>query len=85
MSCLQLNTTESFVKASEIFNNICDENFQKLSRIAHPYALLAHNQGQTVEAYEIVSNVRNSQSVVRAGMKVFLLTKLDRLSDAIKG
>ena len=46
---------------------------------------LAHNQGQTVEAYEIVSNVRNSQSVVRAGMKVFLLTKLDRLSDAIKG
>ena len=85
MSCLQLNTTESFVKASEIFNNICDENFQKLARIAHPYALLAHNQGQTVEAYEIVSNVRNSQSVVRAGLKVFLLTKLNRLSDAIKG
>ena len=85
MSCLQLNTTESFVKASEIFNNICDENFQKLARIAHPYALLAHNQGQTVEAYEIVSNVRNQQSVVRAGMKVFLLTKLDKLSDAIRG
>ena len=85
MSCLQLNTPESFVKASEIFNNICDENFQKLARIAHPYALLAHNQGQTVEAYEIVSNVRNQQSVVRAGMKVFLLTKLDRYSDAIKG
>ena len=84
MSCLQLNTTESFVKASEIFNNICDENFQKLARIAHPYALLAHNQGQTVEAYEIVSNVRG-QSVMRSGMMVFLLTKLNRLSDAIKG
>ena len=85
MSCLQLNTTESFVKAAEIFNDICDENFQKLARIAHPYALLAHNQGQSVEAYEIVSNVRNSQSVVRAGIMVFLLTKLNRLSDAIKG
>ena len=85
MSCLQLNTTESFVKASEIFNNICDEKFQKLARIAHPYALLAHNQGQIVEAYEIVSNVRNNQSVVRAGIMVFLLTKLNRLSDAIKG
>lgn len=83
MSCLQLNTTESFVKASEIFNNICDENFQKSARIAHPYALLAHNQGQTVEAYEIVSNVRG-QSVMRSGMMVFLLTKLNRLSDAIK-
>ena len=84
MSCLRLNTEESLTKATEIFNN-CDEYFQKLPRIAHPYALLAYNHGQVEEAYKIVSNGSSRRSIVKTGIVVFFLSKLNRLSAAIKG
>ena len=83
MSCLRLNTQESYIKATEIFAD-CSEYLQKLPRISHPYALLAYNNGQIVEAYEIVSNGAK-KSTVKIGIKVFFLTKLNKISAAIRG
>jgi len=82
MSCLKLNTQESYIKATEIFAD-CSEYLQKLPRISHPYALLAYNNGQIVEAYEIVSNGAR-RSTVKIGIKVFFLTKLNKISAAIR-
>ena len=82
MACLRLNTPESYKKATEIYNGL-DDKFQIYARIAHPYALLAHLQGDTVEAYEAVARVR-SRTVIKTGLLVTFLTKLNRFNDAFR-
>ena len=82
MSCLRLNTHESFVKASEIFHSL-DDKYQVMARIAHPYALLAHFHGETIEAYEVVSSLP-SKTVIKTGLLVTFLTKLNRINDALR-
>ena len=82
MSCLRLNTKESFEKASEIYNSL-DDTDQIIARIAHPYALLSHLQGQTIEAHNIISSLP-SKSVIKTGLLVTFLTKLNRFNDALR-
>ena len=82
MSCLRLNTHESFFKASEIFHSL-DDKYQVMARIAHPYALLAHFHGETIEAYEVVSSLP-SKTVIKTGLLVTFLTKLNRINDALR-
>ena len=82
MSCLQLNTPESFNIASDIFDKTCDEKQRKSSRIAHPYAFLAYQQGDLKKALEIVEQC-NSQSVLRKCLQVFFLTKLQEYGKAL--
>jgi hypothetical protein len=82
MSCLRLNSKESYEKSHTIFHKICDEKSQKASRIAHPYALLASLQGHETEAFEVVSQVAR-KSVIRTGLLITLLTNMGRFSDAI--
>lgn len=78
MSCLRLNTAESLESASTFVN----ERNLTVSRVAHPYALLASNQGNHLLAYETVSLVPRT-SVIRTGLLVYLLVKLNRLPEAM--
>ncbi len=81
-SCLKLNTKESVEKASQIYNKQCSNFVQKSGFVSHPYALLLCQQGQLEEAYEVISNAF-SKSMIRTQLKLFILTKLNRLTDAV--
>ena len=83
MSCLQKNSKASFEKATEIYEKDCDDFLRNSSKIAHPYAYLAHKMGQTAEGHEVVQNV-HAKSVLNTGLSIFYLTKLDRIDKAIQ-
>ena len=84
MSCLQLNTSESFTQATHIYNNLCTQKEKSLSKIVHPYVLLASKQGHVEEAYEILNYLHKpKRGVIRSGLRISLLVKMNRLDEAI--
>ena len=85
VSCLQLNTPESFTQATHIYNNVCTQKEKSLSKIVHPYVLLASKQGHIEEAYEILNYLHKpKRGVIRSGLRISLLVKMNRLDEAIR-
>ena len=85
VSCLQLNTPESFTRATHIYNNLCTQKEKSLSKIVHPYVLLASKQGHIEEAYEILNYLHKpKRGVIRSGLRISLLVKMNRLDEAIR-
>ena len=90
MSCLRLNTPESYIKATNIYNNLCDSKTRTKSEIAYPYILLTAKQNNLEEAFEILKHKVDKDSKkfrelgTHAELQISLFIQMERLPDAIE-
>ena len=90
MSCLRMNTPESYIKATNIYNNLCDSKTRTKSEIAYPYILLTAKQNNLEEAFEILKHKVDKDSKkfrelgTHAELQISLFIQMERLSDAIE-
>ena len=93
MSCLRMNTPESYIKATNIYNNLCDSKTRTKSEIAYPYILLTAKQNNLEEAFEILKHkvdnkTKNKEKFRELGthaeLQISLFIQMDRLPDAIE-
>ena len=90
MSCLRMNTPESYIKATNIYNNLCDSKTRTKSEIAYPYILLTAKQNNLEEAFEILKHKVDKDSKkfrelgTHAELQISLFIQMERLPDAIE-
>ena len=90
MSCLRMNTPESYIKATNIYNNLCDSKTRTKSEIAYPYILLTAKQNNLEEAFEILKHkvdkdTKNFRELgTHAELQISLFIQMERLPDAIE-
>lgn len=83
MSCLRLNTSSSLNAATGFYNGKSGGHIMKISRVVHPYALLLCLQDSPRLALETVSLLSTKHfPVLRTGIKVYFLAKLNRPEEA---
>ena len=90
MSCLRMNTPESYIKATNIYNNLCDSKTRTKSEIAYPYILLTAKQNNLEEAFEILKHKFDKDTKkfrelgTHAELQISLFIQMERLPDAIE-
>ena len=90
MSCLRMNTPESYIKATNIYNNLCDSKTRTKSEIAYPYILLTAKQNNLEEAFEILKHKVDKDTKkfrelgTHAELQISLYIQMERLPDAIE-
>ena len=81
VSCLKMDTPQSFERAGKLFNGPQQEQLLLFGRASYTFAVMACRQGQYALAFETVSQSPR-KTVLRSSLLVYLLAKLGRLSEA---
>ncbi len=82
MSCLRLNTPDSYAKAKDLYENQCNNYARSVGPVAHSYAWLCYMNKDFAKAFEVIASMPK-KSILRTTLLVTLFVKMDRVNDAL--